>query len=498
MSYEWPKEIEERVNKFADSKGLKSKKKTEFINAAYDRYKESYVPIYEPVGLLAAQSMGEPATQLILRTKHYAGAAEVSVGSGIERLEGLVDARSKTKYPIMTIFIKKELPKDDKNMQKYLKELIFKKLSDICEIKEDLASKRIIVKYRRDLMKELDINADFVKDKIKTMFKAKVKESDTGIECIFDDASLVTIRKYYVKLVESNIKGIEGINDAIISDENGEKVIKTQGTNFKSVTAVDFVDAERTYTNDIFETYKVLGIEAARNLLVKEICGVYNSAGIGIDIRHVFLLADTMCYDGTVKGVVRTGIVSTKASPLARAAFEQTEKVIFDSAFEQESEKFIGVVENVMAGLPINVGVGNIELIMDFNAQSTPIEAPKYVKPEKKIPVIKPEDSLMRETKHVKNVLKDEIKKEDVKLPKKVKEEILDKEKIKEIELKREEREREKLEKSKKSKKEIVTEEDEIENLTADDYDSDDLSDEDLEVLGKSKYKKSKSKDGKK
>ncbi|RME60186.1 MAG: DNA-directed RNA polymerase subunit A'', partial [Candidatus Dadabacteria bacterium] len=109
---------------------------------------------------------------------------------------------------------------------------------------------------------------------------------------------------------------------------------------------------------------KVLGIEAARQLLFNELEKVYNDNGIDIDLRHLGLLADAMCFDGNVRGVVRSGIVSSKVSPLARASFEQTEKVLFEASFNEEEEKFNGIIENILAGLPICVGVGRVELIM--------------------------------------------------------------------------------------------------------------------------------------
>ncbi len=367
QKYDWPSVVEQKVLTFADSKGLKGKDRDDFVALCYDKFLTTLVPIYEPVGILVAHSMGEPATQLILRTKHYAGAAEVSIGSGIERFEELVDARAKTRNPVMTLFIKKGFPSDDKALNSYIRDIIHRKFTDIADIKEDLNGHKIRITYKKDMLKKLDIDSSIIKERIKTIVKVKPQDIENGLEYTFSDVTLATIRKYFLKISDMSILGIDGVSDAIITKENDEIVISTKGTNFKQALGLEFVDGARSYTNDIFETYKVLGIEAARNLLVKEISKVYKVSDILCDIRHIFLLADSMCFDGSVKGVVRTGIVSTKASPLARAAFEQTEKVIFDAAFNGELETFSGVVENVMAGLPIKVGVGKIEVLMDFN-----------------------------------------------------------------------------------------------------------------------------------
>lgn len=415
-NYDWPDKVNEKILKFAEKKGLQGKEKELFIKRAFEKYSECLVPIYEPAGLLAAHSMGEPATQFTLRTKHYAGAAEVSIGSGIERLEELVDARAKTKFPVMTIYIAKNFPKTEKDMENYIKDIVFKKIGDVCEVLEDLEKRKIIIKGKKELLAEIGLKMDDVKEKIKSIVKIKPKEEKNTLEYDFNSLGLISIRKYYTKILEANIKGVEGITDAIIAEVDNEKVIKTQGTNFKKVIALEFVDSNRTYTNDIFETHKVLGIEAARALLVKELQEVYSSSGISIDVRHIFLLVDSMCFDGNIKGAVRTGIVSTKTSPLARAAFEQTEKVLFDAAFNEETEKFRGVVENVMAGLPINVGVGNIDLIMEFSTKNKPIE--REHKPESKTESVKISEVKEKITKTEK--LEKTEKKKDVKETKSV------------------------------------------------------------------------------
>ena len=108
MTSDWPKYIERRVSDFADKNNLTGKKREEYLGACYDYFLQAKVPVHEPVGVLSAHSMCEPATQLTLRTKHYAGAAEVSVGSGISRLEELFDARAKTKFPVMTVYLREE------------------------------------------------------------------------------------------------------------------------------------------------------------------------------------------------------------------------------------------------------------------------------------------------------------------------------------------------------------------------------------------------------
>lgn len=365
---ELPKYMSKKINDFADKNNLTGKKKEKFIEDCVEYYDINRVPVYEPVGIITAHSMCEPATQMTLRTKHLAGALEVSVGSGIKRLEELVDARNKTKYPVMTIYIKEGLKNDKNAMENYLKQLIYKKLSDLVEIKENLKENKITIRFETKVLSEYGMKKEELQKTLKSILKTTtINEMDNGFDILFKDQTLLTTRKYFTKLLDYGIVGVVGITDAIIADEFGELVIKTQGSNLKEITNLDFVDVYRTYTNDIFEIYKVFGIEAARELLVRQIAEVYKSSGIAVDLRHLLLLVDAMCFDGEVLGVVRSGIVSTKKSPFAKAAFEQTEKVLFNSALYGEEEPFEGVVENVMAGLPINIGIGKVNLEMDFS-----------------------------------------------------------------------------------------------------------------------------------
>ena len=92
----------------AEHEKLNEKDTKEYLETVEKKYNKAVVEPGEAVGIIAAQSLGEPGTQLTLRTKHYAGAIEVSVGSGIQRVEEIVDGRSKAKYPVMTIFLNEE------------------------------------------------------------------------------------------------------------------------------------------------------------------------------------------------------------------------------------------------------------------------------------------------------------------------------------------------------------------------------------------------------
>ncbi len=320
----------------------------------------------EAVGIVAAQSLGEPGTQLTLRTKHYAGSAEVSVGSGIQRVEEIVDGRSKAKYPTMTIhLLDRETRKNFEKVDKYAKSLIDVRVNDVVSVKEDMLRGKITIELNRDEIHQRNVDAEDLIGKIEKHFKKTGKRKEKNVlEFLFRNEPLLKIRRSVNKLKGTRIQGVRGIEKVIVAKENEEFVIKTRGTNLKAIIALPEVDGARTKTNDIKEITTVLGIEAGRIAVVNELSGVLKENGIAIDIRHIMLLADLMTWDGEIRGIVRTGITRGKSSPFARAAFEETVKHLLDAAFKGEVENLEGVVENIIVGQPIKVGTGRVTLVM--------------------------------------------------------------------------------------------------------------------------------------
>jgi DNA-directed RNA polymerase subunit A" len=354
------REIDARVKKYS----LSAAEKQKLISIAEKTYLKNKVEPGEAVGIIAAQSMGEPGTQLTLRTKHYAGAAEVSVGSGIQRVEEIVDGRSKSKYPTMTIYLKEEFRKEKEEVQKFANSLVDVRIGDLIKVEEDLSKRKVFITINEKEIKEKGINRNELIKKMEKYLKLKGKEKNNVIEFGPSKESLLKGRKNLNKLISTRIHGIRGIEKTIVAEEKGEFIIKTSGTNLKHVLRLPEVDKNRTTTNDIKEISKVLGIEAGRTTIIKELHKTFRENGILIDVRHIMLLADLMCFEGDVKGIVRTGITRQKSSPLARAAFEETTKHLLDAAFKAEVEELSGVVENIIVGQPIKVGTGKVNLVM--------------------------------------------------------------------------------------------------------------------------------------
>ncbi|PIN85209.1 MAG: DNA-directed RNA polymerase subunit A'' [Candidatus Diapherotrites archaeon CG11_big_fil_rev_8_21_14_0_20_37_9] len=362
-----PVKIMEDIDAVIAEIKVTGKEKEKLLERVYKHYEDTLVEPGEAVGIITAQSLGEPGTQLTLRTKHYAGAAEVSVGSGIQRVEEIVDGRSKAKYPSMTIYVKdEEIKKDPKKMDKFAKNLIDVRIGDIVKITEEFAKNKVTITFDQEAVDERNVDVEDVFDKIdKHMKKDGKRKGKEAVEFVFKNEPLLKIKRTLNKLKALRIQGVRGIDKIIVShDENNEPVIKTRGTNLKTVIKIDEVDGSRTTTNDLKEISKVLGIEAGRISVVNELSGVLRENGIAVDIRHIMLLGDLMCWDGDIRGIVRTGIARQKASPFARASFEETVKHLLDAAFTGEIERLEGVVENIIVGQPIKVGTGRVNLIM--------------------------------------------------------------------------------------------------------------------------------------
>lgn len=361
-----PKKLVDEIVAVAEVYKLDKKQTDILADAIKNKYDSLIVEPGEAVGIIAAQSLGEPGTQLTLRTKHFAGSAEVSVGSGIQRMEEIVDGRSKAKYPTMTIYLSNEIKKDKAKVEKFAKSLIDVRVSDITIIKENFEELKFYLEIDTQKVKELNLEMDEIIDLLKKGLKdLKSRQQDNKVHFSIEKKSeIIKVRKDLLKLNKEKVHGVKGIEKILLVQENDEWIVKTSGSNLKAVLKLENVNQERVFTNDILETSKVLGIEAGRQLIVQELKKVLDDNGIAVDVRHIMLLADLMTYNGDIKGIVRTGITKLKSSPFARAAFEETTKHLLDAAFKGEKETLTGVVENLIVGQPVKVGTGNVELLM--------------------------------------------------------------------------------------------------------------------------------------
>ncbi len=363
-----PKALEEIKNKTQDMK----KGKTEnILERAVKKYEERKADPGEPVGTVSGQSFGESATQMTLRTFHFAGLAEgVSVVQGLPRLEELLEARKSPKAEVCRIKLKKE---DENNREKAAEiagRIEETTTEDIAEVKEKFNEEKIIVKFNEEKLKEKDLTVEEAAGKIKDKIRKKPEKIEDN-KAVFNPKSsnLKSLRRYTKKVKNAYIKGIEGIKRATIvekEDKEGETryEIHTDGTNLKEILKLDEIDSQRTNSNSIREIKKVLGIEAARRMLFQEIKQSIEKQGLDIDQRHMMLFADTITRKGELHAMGRHGISGEKKSVLGRAAFETQMKHLLKAAQKGETDPLKGVAETTIVGQEMPLGTGSVNLRM--------------------------------------------------------------------------------------------------------------------------------------
>lgn len=318
----------------------------------------------EAVGIIAAQSIGEPGTQMTMRTFHYAGVAE-QVPTGLPRLIELVDARKEPKKPLMNIFLKEEYAKSEQKIREIAHEMESTALSSLAQIEEDFVQKIIRISVDEKFMAEEHIELEEIKKKVAKVASVSEGGSKSILVIKPKTSSLRTIRRVTNRLRDLHIKGIERISRTmILRDKEGRPFIRTSGSNLSAVLRHPAVVAEKTYTNDVREIERTLGIEAARQSLTNELKQVLDMQGLNVDIRHCMLLSDAMSMDGEIKSIGRHGLSGQKAGVLARAAFEETIKHLINAAVKAEEDHLIGVTENIIIGQTVPVGTGLVKLRM--------------------------------------------------------------------------------------------------------------------------------------
>ncbi|TKJ16955.1 DNA-directed RNA polymerase subunit A'' [Candidatus Woesearchaeota archaeon B3_Woes] len=348
-------------------KELKEKKASEAnIKKVAQEYKEALISPGESVGIISAESIGEPGTQMTLNTFHFAGVAEMNVTMGLPRIIEILDGRKTIATPMMEIYLNKPHNKGKNIMQiaASIKETMLNEVAS--EFSINIVDFTIEIKLDREKMREIGINITTVANAIsKSIKKIKVKQKEDNIVIKIKEKeeNLNEIYKLKEKLKTVFIKGIKNIKQVLPVKRKEEFIIITAGSNIKEILDLDFVDKSRTITNDLYETEKVLGIEATRQLIISEVYKVIESQGLNVDIRHIMLVADTMCNNGTIEGVTRYGVVSRKSSVLARASFETPLNHIIDSSLVGDIDLLTSVVENVMLNQPVPVGTGLPDLI---------------------------------------------------------------------------------------------------------------------------------------
>ena len=352
------------------------------VQEAIFALKRASIDPYEAAGIITAQSIGEPGTQMTMRTFHYAGVATVNVTQGLPRIIEIVDARKVPQTPTMTIRLTADKRKSAEEAQKLAAAIEVTTTVGIASLETDVAQRRLVLKLNKSNLKQKNMTASEVKDKLEQATRLYVQADKDGnkaskltmipgvhseedlAELAENPPSYTMLLQLEEKIRDLRLKGIPNVERANVQldDKTGEYYLSTIGSNLSRVSEIETIDRSRTYTNNIIEIYEYLGIEAARQAIVNELQATLDGARLEVDVRHLLLVADVMTSEGEVRAIGRHGVSGTKHSILARAAFEVTVNHLLKAGIIGERDQLTGVAENIIVGQPISLGTGSVEL----------------------------------------------------------------------------------------------------------------------------------------
>ena len=400
------------------------------IGEVESRFKVALAPPGDGIGTVAAQSIGEPATQMTLNTFHFAGVSAKNVTLGVPRLKELINIAKKIKTPSLTVALRKDLAGDRamaKNVQSILEYTTLHSVAAASEVWYDPDPTDTVIEEDKEFVRSyyempdedvdpsrmspwllrIELNREMMVDK--KLLMADIAERinqdfQEDLSCIFNDDNseklILRIRlldnemgdkeagpsttedEVFLKKLESQmltnlaLRGIPDIKKVFIREANvmgldpvtetftkkSEWMLDTEGVNLLEVMNHEDVDFTRTTSNHLIEVIQVLGIEAVRNTLLKELRGVIEFDGSYVNYRHLAILVEVMTYRGHLMSITRHGINRVETGPLMRCSFEETVDILLEAAAFSERDGMNGLSENIMLGQFCPLGTGEFGL----------------------------------------------------------------------------------------------------------------------------------------
>lgn len=353
-----------------------------FIEGCAKKYSMKLCEPGTPCGAIAAQSVGEPSTQMTLRTFHFAGVASMSITQGVPRLVEIINANKCIATPVIYApLIRSDSHLFALSVKAQLERVLLKEI--IIDIVEVVSPGQVFLQIRlnRRLINDLQLNLDsiMVRERIlaaaaKPMCPLKplkerhvyVRSRDIVEVMPFETEKtkiLFNIHQLLVFLPEVVVAGIPGIKRAVITSKSNTCEIVAEGAELRKVMNLSGIQGTKAVCNHIAVVEQVLGIEAARATIVAEIQSIMKAYSLSIDIRHVYLLADVMTHRGVVLGITRYGIQKMNNGVLTMASFERTTEHLYNAALFQRRDTQLSVSENIIVGSPVPLGTNSFTLL---------------------------------------------------------------------------------------------------------------------------------------
>lgn len=374
-----------------------------FMKICQDRHRNKVVDPGSTVGAFGAQSIGEPGTQMTLKTFHFAGVASMNITLGVPRIKEIINASRNIATPLMLVELE-EMKGSSSVMDAEVRARLIKGrlektiLGQISSgIIQKCRSKSAYLDVHLDMEAigslQLELNAFDMKMKLLDHSKLKLKPNQIVVKTksqlrIYpsssddkENAKKKTIDVFLQNIMNTVpnvvVSGIPTVARAVIShpapgsDTKSELVLYVEGTGMLDVMGTAGVAGTRVKNNNIMEVASVLGIEAARATIIEQIQYTMSQHGMSIDSRHTMLLSDCMTNRGEVLGITRFGIAKMKESVLMLASFEKTTDHLFDAALHGRVDKVTGVSESIIMGIPMPTGTGMFKIVQEPTFQGS-------------------------------------------------------------------------------------------------------------------------------
>lgn len=395
-----------------------------------NRFNQALIPPGEMVGAIAAQSIGEPATQMTLNTFHFAGVSSKNVTLGVPHLKEMMNVAKTIKTPTTTVFLLPEISSNKERTEKVRSLLEHTTLSHVAKssqifydpdikhsiVEEDnqlltvyyefdepdpnISPWLLRIELSHDKMTETKLGMLDIQRKIMSSYEGHLELMATDdnapnlvlrIRTLNKDGHEESKRDNYsalnnLKTLQSSlmndllIKGIPEIKKVYMrrlkkfsydkSKQADEWIMETDGVNLKQVLLVDNIDPTRTYSNSIIEIADVLGIEAVRQCILRELRMVLDVYSIYVNYRHLSMLIDLMTHRGTLTSITRHGINRVESGPLRRCSFEETVEILLEAAVFSEVDHLKGITENIIMGQLCPLGTGSFDILIDTTTLS--------------------------------------------------------------------------------------------------------------------------------
>lgn len=405
----------------------------------------------ESVGCIAAQSIGEPCTQLTLNTFHNAGNAAKNVTLGIPRFKELLDATKSPKTPCTTIRFHAPYNTSERFAEYMANTMPMTRLGDVvqrCDIVHDpdpssttIAEDEWIVLadsilgyempshatayvvrivLNQDVMRMRHMTPTIVRRILSERLATRAHVSSSEVNAVdwvvrirffhvrdmlatghipMDQESLICHRALNVLLETVLVCGHHAITGASLGFAQGEHLIHAYGNVLMDCCAADSVDWTRCTSNDVWEVLNTLGIEACAHVLFEQMKAVVSFDGTYVDDRHILMIVDSICRGGSIMPLNRHGINRTETSPLMRCSFEETTDILCEAAGFAQAENARGVSTCIMTGQTPHMGTGTVDVLFPVQSERLTVEQ------------CKPQGRVMRSTcrSYVKNMVEENL-----------------------------------------------------------------------------------------